>query len=271
MIQQDPPKRHVPVAVAAVVADLHDRSVVEDHAAGALNVQDVGVDRIVDPQQCLRLALQRAGLDFRPGVIGRLAGLGRQTGRAAIKRDVEGGAPVARAVQFGFETAGKQPVPVGRLVWLEPGLEIGAGASLIVLGDVAQRTAGSQPIGGQTAAAVLADRLAGRQLAQAIATAAQGRQDLGQGIVTPSRQTIEINRAETSDAPPPYRPPAEMVVPVVMPAGSAPGRRPAPRRPRGSRARAGTGGVAWRSFVEAAGGHQEPIGIGRTRVAGEAP
>ena len=69
-LDQIAPDRAIGMAVLAGVADPDQRAVVELDLAGALDLQEELVDRVVDPEQLQAAVGQRAGLDVGARVVG---------------------------------------------------------------------------------------------------------------------------------------------------------------------------------------------------------
>ncbi len=89
MIEQNPAQTDEFPPVIAGIADALHAAVIEQHPSRTLDLQDMKIDRIIDPEQHRRLAVQRAGLDF--GAAGNAAAdtrIGRLVGGAAQQRDM---------------------------------------------------------------------------------------------------------------------------------------------------------------------------------------
>src|SRR5437763_13047805 len=112
-VKQQAADRDIGLAVAAVIADARDLAIVQLHAAGALDLEKEGGDRVVDPEELEPLPVQAAVLDLG-------AGKARRIGRAAIKRRAISAARLPRAIEADLEITGKEPL--GRaIVAGEPG------------------------------------------------------------------------------------------------------------------------------------------------------
>ena len=143
------------------------RPVLEGDTARALDMQEEGIDGVVDPGQLQPLPGEHARVDLGPGRIGLqraarhppgdpLAGkLGPeaaevdrdQVGRTGVERHRVAAAPLQGAPQLGLEVAREEALGacvVARLVGREAGLEEGAGLGGIVRAPPRRRRSARQ-------------------------------------------------------------------------------------------------------------------------------
>ncbi len=177
MVEENPAQALERIAVVAAVADPEDAPVGEPDLRGALDLRDVEVDRVVDPEQHRRDVGDGAGLDLGAGGIGlehaapdpprdlapALLAL-HQVHRASVHRIGIAEAADQGPVQFGFVISGEQPgggaVAEGdaiggetpgedraEVVRRRPGGDLGAGA-LPLPRRAGERAAADRGVGG---------------------------------------------------------------------------------------------------------------------------
>lgn len=119
------------MAVLAGVADADDAAVIHVHAARALDLQHIGVELAVNPEQRLAALAERAAGDLRPG----RQGLALGPAGIAIDGNVVLSALLARAAELGLVIAGEAAGAAILCLDLdrrEPLLEEAAGGLLVV-------------------------------------------------------------------------------------------------------------------------------------------
>src|SRR5436309_1896228 len=101
-LEQQPADWYIGLAVAAIITDAQDAAFLQAHPPRALDFQEEGIDRVVDPDQLKPLPTQRAILDLAPAEAFRLGG-------PTVDRGLERPALLARAVQRDLVVPGEQP------------------------------------------------------------------------------------------------------------------------------------------------------------------
>src|SRR4029077_16705583 len=100
---KEPADRDIGLAVAAVIADPHGAAFLQPYPARALDFEKERVHRIVDPEDLVPCARQRAVFDLGAGVAPRIRW-------AAVYRHPKGAAVMPRPMQCDLEIAGEEPV-----------------------------------------------------------------------------------------------------------------------------------------------------------------
>ncbi|REJ86174.1 MAG: hypothetical protein DWQ30_00725 [Acidobacteria bacterium] len=208
------------MAVLPRVAHPDPPTALELHLSRALDLQEEGVDRVVDPEQLEPTPAQRAGLDLLAAPVGQQRAAGPASGQRTalplfakglevdlhdvagprVERHVVALAAAPAAAEERLVVAGEGAVTalaVAHLEGHEVGLEVLARQAFRVAGaEPGQRHAGCGPVRHLTARGQWPHLGVGRSRPQSAARAGERRQRLRDPVLGPARERLEPDPLE---------------------------------------------------------------------------